>query len=199
MTEVYFIEESQEQSLWQRWSHYLTLFIAFVAFLHGLNLRNGILNATQIYSDTQAGIRAEYPLNWLIDFNGDYIFRVRDMTFLGFKTTIQVTTRAITTDTTERNIEDALTLRRAQNLSNYILLSTGQIELPNQAIGRSIQYTFVQSSINPLLEEIPIIIRGFDVIVVESNQAIIITFQADTDAFEQEVTVFEKFLDSIRF
>ena len=42
------------------------------------------------YVNSEVGIRALYPQHWLIDTSGDYVFRVRDLSQLGFKTTIQV-------------------------------------------------------------------------------------------------------------
>ena len=106
-------------TLRQRWSNYLTIMLGVFSILVGINLRDTVIYASTIYTNLQAGIRAEYPRNWLIDEDGDYIFRVRESTTLGFKTTIQVTTRPVSPATSTRNVLDALSLARAQTLAAY--------------------------------------------------------------------------------
>src|ERR1700733_4081271 len=114
---------SFQLSFRQRWNHYLVLIAALIGLFAARSLRDNTLFAVTPYFNTTAGIRALYPRNWLIDTSGDYIFRVQDASRVGFKTTIQVSVQAVSTNTTTRNLVDALTLNRSQLLAGYHPLS----------------------------------------------------------------------------
>src|SRR5215213_1918283 len=94
----------------QRWAHVVTLVIGVIVFVIGLNVRNTALTATTVYENLQAGILAYYPRGWLLDTQGEeeYVFRVRDMTRSGFKTTIQISVQPVSDETTSRSIADRL-------------------------------------------------------------------------------------------
>src|SRR5215217_4778336 len=99
---------SRELTFRQRWNHYLVLITTLVCFFIGANLRDNTLYAATPYVNTTAGISALYPRNWPIDTSGDYIFRVQNASRVGFKTTIQVGVQAVSSNTTTRNLVDAL-------------------------------------------------------------------------------------------
>ena len=193
-----FGEESQLTQT-QRWAHYLTVGVIIGGMLLGVFLRETNMNATQDYTDTQAGIQARYPRNWLIDFDGDYIFRVRDMTYQGFKTTMQVSTRVVSPSTSERSILDSLSLNRAQTLTDYSVLAYEPFPLRNEVEATAMFYTFVSRETNPLLEGIPAVVSAIDVLVIRRGQAIIITFQAGAEIFDQERQRFDQFLSNLDF
>lgn len=183
----------------QRWSHYLLIVTAFTAFGFGYSLRDSAINALQPYNNIEAGIRAFYPVNWLLDTSGDYVFRVRDVTRLGFKTTIQVSIRPIGQGTDERNILDSFTLNRSQTLSNYLVLATQPFTLPNDTPATAVFYTFVFRESSPFLESIPTVVSGLDILTISRGQAIIITFQADKAVYDIEYPRFERFLSELDF
>lgn len=188
-----------ELSYRQRWSHYFALLFGAVALFIGINLRDSALNATSVYTNSQAGIRAEYPQNWLIDEGGDYIFRVRDVAEVGFKTTIQVAARPISAATTERNLVDALTLSRSQTLASYVAFGTRAFLLPNEIQATAVTYTYVASESNPFLESIPVVVEGIDILAISRGQAIIITFLSDSRTYDANYSRFEQFLSSLEF
>lgn len=183
----------------QRWSHYFVLIYAVVAVIIGLNLRESTLNATVPYSNSGAGIRAYYPERWLLDTSGDYVFRVRDMSQMGFKTTIEVEVQPVTINTTARNLLDTLTLARARTLSRYNVVGTDPYMLPNEREATAMTYVFVSGDDNPFLESFPVVVEGIDVITIQSGQAIIVTLLSDKDTFAQNLPIFERFLNDLEF
>ncbi|GAB4519099.1 MAG: hypothetical protein OHK0046_27620 [Anaerolineae bacterium] len=183
----------------QRWSHLLTLILAGLMLFYGLNLRSGLINAATPYTNVRAGITVNYPLNWLIDEEGDYVFRVRDMSRVGFKTTIQVETRPIGPQTTAQNVLNTLNINRPQTLEAYNPIATSEITLPDESPGTVLDYTFVARDPNPFLESVQVVVLGRDILTIRGSQAIIITFRTDAATFDTDVAIFERFLDSLRF
>ncbi len=182
----------------QRWGLYLTLIAGGVFFAIGVYLRNTALNATVTYSDIQAGIEIEYPANWLIDIDGDYIFRLRDMANRGFKTTIQVDTQIASEDTMDaRNIFDALTLRRSQILAEYNVQSIEDYMLSDESMVNKMNYTFVVAETNPFLDDVPVVVQGTDILIIRQDQVTIATFQAGLEEFERNFPIFERILTDL--
>jgi hypothetical protein len=184
----------------QRWSHYFALIFGAVGLFVGLNLRDSVLSATTLYTNPQAGITAEYPRNWLLEEGGSaYVFRVRDISHRGYKTTLQVTTRPVSAQTTARNIFDTLTLSRAQVLAAYNVISEEPITLPDETETTAMRYTFVATEVDPFLQTVPIVVEGIDILVVARGQAIVISFLSSADQFEENSAILEQFLRSLIF
>lgn len=188
----------------QRAAHLFTLALAAVLFAFGLNMRNGMVNATTPYVDSQAGIRLNYPRNWLIETNrageDDFVFRVRDTSRPGFKTTIQVSIEPVGLNTTERNVLDALSLRRSTTLATYRVLGVDEnVVLPDDVPAFAMDYTFVATDPNPFLESIPLVVRGLDLLILSRGQALIITFRADARTYEDDLAIFNRFINSLEF
>jgi len=198
MSVVEIVGSSDFLSFRQRWSHYLVLIFALVGFVIAVNLRDGTLNATTLYVNSQAGITAEYPQNWLIDEAGNYIFRVRDVSQPGFNTTIQVAARPVSSSTTTRNILDALTLERSQTLG-YTVLSEEAYILPDESTGIAMSYTYVVADPNPFLQGVPIVVEGQDILTIKRGQAIIISFLSDATTFEDNLYILNRFMSSLEF
>ena len=199
MTYVEIIDRDDGASRAQRWSHVLTLFIAVLALLYGLNLRAATLNATTSYANVQAGIRANYPQNWLLDEQGDYVFRVRDMTRIGFKTTITIAVRPVSSEMTEGNVLDTLNITRPETLAAYNSLSIEDTTLPDDTPAVAMTYTYVAGETNPFLESIPVVVLGYDILTIKGGQAIVITFRADSLTYDRDVAIFNRFLGSLEF
>lgn len=200
MSFLEFVSSDSELTYRQRISHYIALLFGLFVFFVGINLRDSNLNATTLYANVEAGISAEYPRNWLIDTLGDYIFRIRDVTKIGFKTTIQVSIRPVGSGTSTRSILDALTLNRSQILAAYNVLSiTDSFNLPDETTATSMNYTYADTENDPFLESIPSVVQGIDVLVIKRGQAIIISFLADATTYQQDYPTFERFLNSLEF
>lgn len=188
-----------EQTRQQRWSHFLTLLVAALMLFYGWNTRSNALNATVPYNNIRAGIAVNYPQNWLIDEDGDYILRVRDMSRVGFKSTILIQTRPIGADATPRTILDTLNINRPRTLVGYDTLSTEEIMLPDDSPAVAMNYTFVATESNPFLESFPIVVAGRDILTVRGGQAIIITFRTEAQTFSDDLAILNRFLASLEF
>jgi hypothetical protein len=198
---ISFIEPNSFQLTFrQRWNHYLVLIAALVGLLAASSLRDNAIFAVTPYVNTTAGIRALYPRNWLIDTSGDYIFRVQDASHVGFKTTIQVSVQAVSTNTTTRNLVDALTLNRSQLLAGYHALPANDtFTLPDGTSTTSVSYTYAAINADPFLDTVPIVVKGIDIISIKRGQAVIITFLADSNSYSDDYNTFERFLSSLEF
>lgn len=198
MSLIEIVESANSQSFRQRWSHYLVLIFGALGLVIAINLRDGSLNATTRYVNAQAGINAEYPQNWLLDEAGDYIFRVRDVSHVGYSTTIQVAARPVSGITTIRNVLDALTLGRSQTLG-YTVLSEESYVLPDESTGIAMSYTFVASDPNPFLQGVPIVVEGQDILTIRRGQAIVISFLSDATTFDQNLPILTQFINTLEF
>jgi hypothetical protein len=183
----------------QRWAHFFTVGFALLALFIGANLRDNALFATEGYINSQAGITAQYPRSWLRDESTDYIFRVRDVAHPGFQTTIQIAIQPVSQSTTDRSIRDALTLNRAQYLMGYDVLSEETIRLPDETSAMRVLYTYTYAEPNPFLQGIPVSVQGVDIITIRRGQVIIITFISDARAFDQNMQIFERFINELEF
>ena len=191
--------QEEEFTRAQRWSHALTLIVGLLTLLYGVNLRANALNATVEYVNVRAGIRAHYPRHWLLDEVGDYVFRVRDMGRIGFKTTISITVRPVGTNMTERNVLDTLNIIRPRTLATYSILSIGDYTLPDESLATVMTYTYVAVETNPFLESVPVVVVGQDILTLRGGQAIVITFRADSLTFDQDLAIFNRFLENLEF
>lgn len=180
----------------QRWSHYLTLAFAVLGLLVGVNLRDSTLYATTTYIENEVGIRVEYPRGWLIDFDGDYIFRLRDMTRVGFKTQIEVAVHPFSPDMAPRNILDDLALERART-TIFSEVDRREITLRNNETASLSEYIFVYIDPDPFLAPLPVVVLGQDILLVRRGQAIRVTFVADSSTFDEDYAIFERFLASL--
>lgn len=199
MTVIEVRDEQTSLSPRQRWSHYFVFIYLIISIIVGINLRDAALNATVLYVNNTAGIRAFYPQNWLIDTSGDYVFRVRDMTEVGYKTTIQVAVLPVTVNTSARSLLDTLTLRRAPTLDGYRVLSRQSYPLPNEREATAMRYVYVENEANPFLDSVPVVVEGIDVLTIQGGQAVVFTFLSDSNTFDASLPIFERFLSDVEF
>ncbi len=184
----------------QRWSHYFVLIYGILSLVIAVNLRISRLNAVSTYINNEVGIVAQYPENWLIDEGGtDYVFRVRNVSEIGFKTTYQVAVQPIGAFTTDRNILDALSLSRAQTLDAYRVFAIDPYTLAEELVASAASYTYVAGQANPFLESIPTVVTGVDIITIQRGQAIIITLLSDAQSFDTNFERFEQFVRQLEF
>ncbi|GAB1422373.1 hypothetical protein MASR2M15_26030 [Anaerolineales bacterium] len=179
----------------QRWANYFVIIAILGAVFVSLILKNNLLGATTRYENTQAGISTQYPQSWLLDTDGDYVFRVRDTGYLGFQTLIQVSIQTVGTDASQRNLLDNLSLRRSQTLSNYTVLDTGPYDMPDESDAIFMSYSYVENQSSPFLKGIPIVVVGLDILTINRGQAIIITYRADEKSYQAQ---FPRFLYMLR-
>jgi hypothetical protein len=200
MTVIEIRERGPESTQRQRYSHYFAIAFCILGLIIGLNLRDSTLLATTQFADTRAGVRAFYPENWLLETSGsDFIFRVRDMTQPGFKTLIQVSMYPVGPQSTIRNVVESLALGRMQTLAEYNMGQINDYLLEDQPDAFAMQYAFATSDSDPFLEAVPSVVRGLDIMTIKRGQAVVITFRSDASTYEQNLQVFEQFLDDLEF
>lgn len=200
MTIIEISSGSSELTPGQFWAHNFVFIFACLMLFVGLNLRDSTLNATRSYTNLEAGIQADYPQNWLIDTEGDYVFRVRDFSEIGYPTTILVAVRPVAANTPPRYLFDALTLNRSQILASYkVLASSIPFTLPDETSASTMEYTFVAAGNNPFLESVPIVVRGIDILTIRRGQAIIITFLSESSDYDKNYAIFQRFIGSLEF
>jgi len=183
----------------QRWGHFITLAWGVIAVAIVLNIRAGIFNTVSVYTNNEAGLVATYPSGWLLDEDGDYIFRVRDMQQIGYKTTYEVNLRPIGPTTTTRTITDTLAMQRSQTLAAYRIFATDPFPLSQDPDARQITYTYVDTQTNPFLETIPDVVVGIDIVAISRGQAVIITLRSDPEILERNREQFFRFVDQMEF
>ncbi|NJL55267.1 hypothetical protein HC928_08835 [bacterium] len=181
----------------QRWAHYLTMLTFGLGLLYGINMLQSLQTATIGYVDVRAGISVRYPVNWLFDDDGSYIFRVRDMTRIGYKTTLQISVRPIGTQSSAEIVLNNLALQRSTQLNQYRTLSITPASPLNDQPAVAMTYLFTTTEVDAALESLPIVVLGRDVLVILRGQAVIITFTSDVATFDQDLAIFDRFLDSL--
>jgi hypothetical protein len=199
MEVIEILSESTGLTLRQRWANVFVFLISALMLLFGLNLRNQVLTASTYYESFEAGIRAFYPENWLIDSSGNYVFRVRDMSRTGYKTTFQVAVQPVGPDAQERNLADRLTLDRLQTFTDYRVQPLVPYLLVSGIEAQAMSYTFVTTDASPFLQGVPTVVQGLDILVIRGGQAVIISYRADADNFDEELMRFERFLQDLEF
>jgi hypothetical protein len=193
------IEEPRRPSTRQLWSGLLALGATLLALLGGLVVRDSVLADTVPYEDPAAGLAVRRPAGWLLDAQGDYVFRLQDPAARPFKTALQVSVVTIGPDATGRNVLDSLTLKRSASLSGYRVLSVADPVPTLHGSAAEMRYAYVASEADPFLETLPVVVLGMDVVYLKGDQAIVATYLADVDQFEKQYFRFEQFLASLQF
>lgn len=194
--------ERLELNFKQRWSSYLTIIVAVAAIATGYILRNRALEATQRYENRSVGISTRYPVGWLLDEpldTKDFVMRAQDPAAIPFKTTLQISLIPIGPDARLSDLPSLLHINRATTLPTYRPLSATPITLPNGREGLQIAYTYTAVENNPRLLTVGVIVRAVDVITLRSNQALVITYRADSQSFDRYYYFFESFLRALDY
>lgn len=183
----------------QRWSIAITYIMILIGFALGITQRDGALNRASVYTNLEAGISARYPARWLLEESGAYVFRVRDMAHRGFNTIIEVSVSPVGPDTTERNILDRLSLRRAQVLIDYTVLGYDTYRLADESPAISMSYSFVSRDASPFLEGVSSIVNGLDILTIRRGQALTISLRADAAVYQRELEILRWFVQNLEY
>lgn len=181
-----------------RFAHYLTVAYFIIGLVIAVNLRDSVLYATTEFRNNEVGIVAYYPKDWLLDTR-TAVLRATDSARLGFKTVIEVNVEPFAPRMSARNVIDGLTLERQAALPYYRNLTTFETTLRTQDVAVVSEYTFVYAPNDPFLQAITAVVIGRDVLVIRRNQAILITFQADARTYDQDLALFDRFLDALEY
>lgn len=181
-----------------RFAHYFTILYCIAGIIIALILRDAGLFATTEFRNNEVGVIAYYPANWLLD-TSSAVLRATDTARSGFKTIIEVQVLPFAARMSARNVIDSLTLVRQGTLQDYRNLTTREITLRNQDIAIVNEYQFVFAPNDPFLQTLSTTVVGRDVLVIRRNQAILITFQTDARTLEEDLAIFDRFLDTLEY
>ncbi|MBN1679965.1 MAG: hypothetical protein JW966_06705 [Anaerolineae bacterium] len=194
----FFPDIHRELTFTQRWNSYLALVMAGVVLFLGISMRSSSLNAAQVFENQEAGIRAQVPLNWLIDSKSDeYVIRAEDPNALPFKTLLQVSTLTVGPDAAPRNVLDILDIQRASQLSAYRVISRTEETLRDGTPAIRMHYAYTQDERNPFLESLPVVVEGVDVVILRRSQALVITYREEQNSFDDNLYRFENLLQTL--
>jgi hypothetical protein len=107
--------------------------------------------------------------------------------------------RPVSLNTTTRNLLDALSLDRAQTLTGYRVLSIESRALADESLATQMLYTYVDVQAAPILQTIPTVVEGLDVIAIQQGQAVIVSFLADANVFDSQTPIFDRFIETLGF
>ncbi len=187
----------QGLTLRQRWATWLTFALAFAALVGGVLLRSNTENATFPFSDTKTGLAVRYPANWLLERGterDDFVMRAQDPAAIPFKTTISLSSLLLGQDANVYDVTELLSVRRAAALSSYRTLDISAITLPDGLQATQMTYSYASAEVNPSLKSIPVMVRAADVIILNKGQAIVATYLADAQSYDQNQHYFGEFL-----
>lgn len=177
-----------------RFSAVLVVVMVATAMALGVALRGRALLQTYPYADREAGIEVRYPTGWLLDTSGNYVMRVWDPAARPFKTEFTIRVVPVSGQTSVRNVLDSLSLQRSSELPAYRVLSVEE----ERNITR-MTFAYVETDPSPFVQRLSVVVRGMDVVVLDGDRAIIVTFVTNAERLEAERPAFERFFASLTY
>lgn len=181
-----------------RFSAVLVLLITLIGLGLGLLIQRSTASQVWVYSNTPAGIDAAYPLGWLTDERGNYVVRILNVRARPYKTQYIISVVPISGQTSIRNIIDSLTLQRSVDFPAYRLINVEEVSSGTSPVTR-MEFAFVETDPNPFIERLPVVVQGMDIVFVDGNRAIIVTFMTDRESYDEDLASFERFVASLRY
>lgn len=180
-----------------RFGALLVLLVTAAALTLGLLLKQRTSNQVWTYVNREAGIETIYPAGWLTDERGSYVVRVRDPKARPFKTQFLINIFPAGGQTSVRNVLDSLTLQRAADLPAYRVLNVQEIDAG--VILTEMNFAYVDADPNPYIQRLPVVVLGRDIVIIDGNRAIVITYMADEASFDENLPAFQRFLVNLRY
>lgn len=181
-----------------RFNAVLTIIVFVGASILGLLLLQSDTLELRSYSSREAGIDAVYPSGWLIDEDGDYIVRLRDPASRPYKTQYIIRVVPASEATSVRNILDELTIQRSIDLSAYRVLNVETVSAGGIEQTR-MNFTFVDADPDPFSQRVPTIVQGTDVVIIDDDRALVVTYLANATDYTAEIDSFFTFLGSLTY
>ena len=190
--------DNKQGSLGDRFAEITVVLVTLIALTAGWFFKSGVENAAVPFE--AEGITAEAPKGWLqAGAEGDILLRTVDINSNGFGATYIVRQIAITSDATASEVASLLTLEHAQNLTAFRMLDQQEAKDINGRDAYMINYVFVESNPDVTHADIPSVVRGKDLVYLNGDRAIVVSFQADENNYDLDLGRFYIFLESIQF
>jgi hypothetical protein len=185
------------RSLGDRYAELSVILVTVLALALGWALKSAV--EARAVPFEAGGLSAQVPAGWLRTTGGETeVLRVTDPASTGFGTTYTLATQPVAAGTTEAQVASLVTLARGQALTAYRVLS----QQPVTVNGRSaymLTFVYVEADPNLTHEELPHVVRGVELVFINGEQAVLVGYHADEDAYEADYGRFRRFLDSVRF
>jgi hypothetical protein len=190
--------DNKKGSLGDRFAEITVVLVTLVALTAGWFFKSSVENASVPFE--AEGITAEAPKGWLqAGAEGDILMRTVDINSSGFGATYTIRQIAITSEATTSEVASLLTLEHAQNLVAFRMLDQQEVKDSNGRNAYIINYVFVESNPDVTHAEIPSVVRGKDIVYLNGERAVVVSFQADENNYDLDLGRFYIFLESIQF
>lgn len=181
-----------------RYGVILVIILVLGSVLSGLFLRSRSSNQVWSFISREAGIESTYPAGWLTDEQGDFVVRISDPRAIPYKTQYILRTLPFGPQSSVRNVLDSLTIQRSNDLSAYRVLNIEEVAVEGLLLTQ-MDFAFVDADPNPFIQRIPVVVQGRDIVIVDNDRAIIVTFMSDQDEFLDNLPRFEQFFSTLRY
>lgn len=189
---------NKQGSLGDRFAEITVILVTVVALTAGWFYKSSVENASVPFE--AEGITAGAPKGWLqAGGSGEELLRTVDRSSNGFGTTYVVSQVAITSEATASEVAGHLTLEHAQNLVAFRMLDQQEVKDINGRDAYMINYVYVESNPDVTHAEVPSVVRGKDLIYLNGDRAIVVSFRADEKNYDLDLGRFYLFLKSINF
>lgn len=190
--------DNKKGSLGDRFAEITVVLVTLVALTAGWFFKSSVENASVPFE--AEGITAEAPKGWLqAGAEGDILMRTVDINSSGFGATYTIRQIAITSEATTSEVASLLTLEHAQNLVAFRMLDQQEVKDSNGRNAYIINYVFVESNPDVTHADIPSVVRGKDIVYLNGERAVVVSFQADENNYDLDLGRFYIFLESIQF
>lgn len=189
---------NKQSSLGDRFAEVTVILVTLIALTAGWFFKSSVENASVSFE--AEGISAEAPKGWLhTDTEGDTLLKTVDINSTGFGAIYTIRQIAITSEATTSEVASLLALEHAQNKIAFRMLNQQEVKDINGRDAYMIEYVFVESNPDLTHAEIPSVVRGQDLVYLDGERAIAVSFQADANNYELDLGRFYLFLKSITF
>jgi hypothetical protein len=180
------------------WTEVAVVAMVVVALGAGWLLRQVVLFRATPFTIPAADISGRYPAGWVHEFGDDPLLRVRDPMGGQYDPTIVLCSRPLASDADPAIVLDTLALERANRVTAYRALDSGQVVVDGRAATYR-DFAYVHVDPNPYLDRLPVVVRGIDLALRDEGRVIVVTFMAGEDDFDRAHAHFRALVESLEF
>jgi hypothetical protein len=185
---------------------WIVLVVVAVALLAGWFLKLSVEGQTETFSD--GTISLSYPTTWLREpaLPGEaLVMKASDLHSTSLyrpNIAIHLTQAAPALPGADDRLTPTVTtwtFGNSQKLSHYRVLATEKVEIASQPAIK-IDYTYISEPIaSPYRRALPVVVEAVDYVILNQDQAYVVTLAADAQDFEPEQGRFKTILSSLSF
>jgi len=180
-----------------RFSHWLVALITIIALLVGWLYKSSVENRS--VNINISGFNVQIPQGWVkTSPQGSEVLHIVDPFSTGFGTSYIIQNIPVDPNSTVDQAASLLILQWGQDLTAFRVLDQKLVT----AYGKSadeLTYVFVESNPNMTQNKLPNVVRGMDYIFMNGDHAVVVTFWAETHAFDADLGRFLLFLKTMQF